>query len=209
MMVVKSSLQGKKNLRARNQYNTQICGNLKIYRYKGQWKRRRIKIKNEVQNEQHQQLSYKALKELAIVCAALKSGDQTIIFRKGGIKESSFAYESQQFLLFPTAFHENQSLWKPRYFEKFQQWESYDPKRLEQLQFETYCKVTGAWTVFDEGVFNLLDKFHICTTAFAEQRLKWRQKQPMTIMELRCQQIEPISIPSQEKFFGCFSWGTQ
>lgn len=45
------------------------------------------------------------------------------------------------------------------------------------------------------------------TDAFLESRLRWRAKQPITVLELRVAQLlEPLVIPSQDRYWGCFSW---
>mgnify|MGYP003324622683 CR=1 FL=1 len=51
-----------------------------------------------------------AFKEWAIVCEALGKGQQSIIFRKGGIHEGKrgFQFKHDQFFLFPTRFHEQE-----------------------------------------------------------------------------------------------------
>ena len=46
-----------------------------------------------------------ALKEWAPTCAAIAAGQQTILLRKGGIKEPMFKPIARDFLLFPTSFH--------------------------------------------------------------------------------------------------------
>jgi len=52
-----------------------------------------------------------ALKEWAAVCAALESGRQTILLRKGGIDEGprGFRIEYPEFWLYPTQFHQDAS----------------------------------------------------------------------------------------------------
>src|SRR5688572_494552 len=56
-----------------------------------------------------------ALKEWHTVCRALASGGQTILLRKGGIRESmsGFDVEHRQFLFFPTFVHQQLSMLKP------------------------------------------------------------------------------------------------
>jgi hypothetical protein len=49
--------------------------------------------------------SLPALKEWAPTCAAISTGEQTILLRKGGIKEPTFKPIARDFLLFPTSFH--------------------------------------------------------------------------------------------------------
>ena len=49
-----------------------------------------------------------AFKEWAIICEALGRGLQSVILRKGGVAEgkTGFAFRHNEFLLFPTWFHE-------------------------------------------------------------------------------------------------------
>lgn len=55
-----------------------------------------------------------AFKEWAVVCAALERGQQTIILRKGGIREEAgrFTVETPEFFLMPTYEHQNSELLK-------------------------------------------------------------------------------------------------
>ena len=52
-----------------------------------------------------------AFKEWAVICAALASGKQSLILRKGGIAEEGggFKPEHSEFLLYPTYFHEHRN----------------------------------------------------------------------------------------------------
>ena len=72
----------------------------------------------------------------------------------------------------------------------------------------------GAWTTHDPSVLELLDELHCWAPAFLDARLKWRGKQPVTVLELLASRLEaPLLTPPREEFFGCFSWcdlsGTQ
>lgn len=53
-----------------------------------------------------------ALKEWAIVCRALESGNQILLFRKGGIMEfrNGFELKFKNFFLFPTFEHQGKSV---------------------------------------------------------------------------------------------------
>lgn len=61
----------------------------------------------------------------------------------------------------------------------------FDPKAQPQLEFSVFARVTGAWTTFDSRVLELLDGLHVWTPAFLEARLRWRERQPITVLELR------------------------
>ncbi|KAL3131295.1 hypothetical protein ABBQ38_000587 [Trebouxia sp. C0009 RCD-2024] len=62
-----------------------------------------------------------ALKEWAVTCAALGQGDQTVILRKGGIREPTFQPAAETFLLFPTSFHSKANLLTFEANDKYQQ----------------------------------------------------------------------------------------
>ncbi|KAI7842904.1 hypothetical protein COHA_003416 [Chlorella ohadii] len=156
---------------------------------------------------EQQAASLLALKEWAPTCAAIAAGEQTILLRKGGIKEPTFTPAACQFLLFPTAFHTDAELLKPGAAQRYAAEVQYDPKQQAQLSLGTFCTVTGAWTTHDPAVLELLDELHCWAPAFLEARLKWRGKQPVTVLELRASRLElPLLTPPREEFFGCFSW---
>src|SRR5437870_8356904 len=50
--------------------------------------------------------TFVALKEWALVCRMLLDGRQAIMLRKGGIDEKGFWVEADEFLLYPTYFHQ-------------------------------------------------------------------------------------------------------
>lgn len=56
-------------------------------------------------------------------------------------------------------------------------------------------------------MLQLLDELHCWAPPFLESRLKWRSKQPITVLELRARRLAaPLLTPPREEFFGCFSW---
>src|ERR1700755_1192312 len=50
-----------------------------------------------------------ALKEWSSVVAALGSGEQVILIRKGGIADPKFGLEAERFYLYPTYFHQGEA----------------------------------------------------------------------------------------------------
>eukprot|EP00775_Hariotina_reticulata_P010057 gene10057-biopygen12023 len=149
------------------------------------------------------------LKEWAVTCAALQSGQQTILLRKGGIREPTFTPKARQFFMFPTAFHTQQQLLKPGIAEQYQPAMQLEPKQLLELPLTCFAEVTGAWTTQDAAVLTALDPLHVYAEGFLDTRLKWRAKEPLTLLELRCFQLQqPLVIPTRPEYFGCFSWVT-
>ena len=74
-----------------------------------------------------------ALKEWAALVAAIGDGKQTILLRKGGIREGPFKATASSFYLFPTAFHSEGRLVKPdaeAAYHKVIPWESFHRRVL-------------------------------------------------------------------------------
>ena len=63
-----------------------------------------------------------ALKEWSLAVEALAQGEQILILRKGGIRETEkdFKVIHPEFLLYPTYEHQNSDLIKPQYNKQFQ-----------------------------------------------------------------------------------------
>lgn len=83
------------------------------------------------------------------------------------------------------------------------------PKEVEQLPLQYYAEVTGAWTTQDPQVLAVLDPLHVYAEGFLDTRLKWRAKEPLTLLELRCYRLQrPLLLPVKQRqgYFGCFSW---
>src|SRR4051812_4068004 len=86
-----------------------------------------------------------AFKEWAIVVDALGRGEQIIILRKGGISEGQggFKLEQDEFLLFPTFFHQQRESVIPLAQERFDQIASHFPKP-GQIKIEYFARVERA-----------------------------------------------------------------
>ena len=82
-----------------------------------------------------------------------------------------------------------------------------EPKEQAELSICHLATVTGCWKTFDPTVLAALSEHHVWTEQFLDSRLRWRPKQPITVMELRCQKLQrPLIVPNQESYWGCFSW---
>ncbi|RMZ57452.1 hypothetical protein APUTEX25_004286 [Auxenochlorella protothecoides] len=119
--------------------------------------------------------------------------DGRILLRKGGLREPVFRPADSSFLLFPTAFHTEDDLLRPHAKERYRapppldqaQALAYDPRSARHLELATGAVLTGAWTTADPAVLQLLADFHIWAPRFLDARLRWRPRQPITVLELR------------------------
>src|SRR5438132_279856 len=89
-----------------------------------------------------------AFKEWAIVVDALGRGEQIIILRKGGISEGpgGFKLDQNEFLLFPTLFHQQRESVIPHAQERFDQIAPHFPKP-DQIRIEYFACVESALKV--------------------------------------------------------------
>ena len=107
-----------------------------------------------------------ALKEWAAVVAALASGEQTVLFRKGGLRDGGgktkgFTLQSGRFALFPTNYHPPNAsaadvLARPEASRR-----APDMRRGESVPLRVAGEVTGAWTTRDPGALDALGGHHV------------------------------------------------
>lgn len=82
-----------------------------------------------------------------------------------------------------------------------------EPKEQSWLNISYLAEVTGCWTTFDPSVLAALSEHHVWTEEFLDSRLRWRPKQPITVLELRCSALQqPLTVQNDNKYWGCFSW---
>jgi len=146
-----------------------------------------------------------ALKEWAVAVKALERGDTALVVRKGGIREKAFAVPQTRFLLFKSYEHQNPEQLKPEYHELLKS----IPRRQDDgpVIFTSFVEVQGAYEVSETEELEVLDPYHIWTPEYAESRLKWRPKKPLTVLVLRTYLLpEPVEFPYRAEYGGCKSW---
>ncbi|MCY3638206.1 MAG: DUF1802 family protein [Chloroflexi bacterium] len=149
-----------------------------------------------------------ALKEWAVAVKALAKGEQIIILRKGGIhrEDKAFRVVHPEFLLFPTYEHQNRDLVRAGSHDDLEQTlAEYD--NPEKVDFGYWCEVTDKFEVSEQTALDEIAPYHIWTSDYANKRLRWRPKQPLTIALLRMYALEqPQALPVLGEYGGCKSW---
>jgi hypothetical protein len=143
-------------------------------------------------------------KEWTLICDALGRGAQSIILRKGGIAEgqAGFRFQHDDFLLFPTLFHEQLSRLKlPA--------ETPLPAARADGQIELRYRAQVEWTcdITDFASLPALAPFHLWRDAIIEERFRYDEKQGVSLAFVRMHRLsEPFVFPDSTKYGGCRSW---
>jgi len=147
-----------------------------------------------------------ALKEWALVCDMLLSGRMTVLFRKGEINEKGFWVEADEFLLFPTYFHQNRDKVRPEFRAEFDAALSSAPPE-GTLRVPALARVVEAIPVArNEGVYELED-LHLYTREQIDLRLEFRPKKPLVLLAVEVVTLRaPVDVPVLERYAGCSSW---
>lgn len=146
-----------------------------------------------------------ALKEWAVVCAAVARGRQIILLRKGGISEvaGGFDVEHRQFLLFPTYLHQNRDMLKPTEQADFV------PSAAEpaQVRLSAAAEVTDIVKMPSRAAMDALDDRHIWTPPLIDMRYNYRPKNPLFLLLVRAYRLdEAVVIDNTPQYAGCKSW---
>lgn len=145
-------------------------------------------------------------KEWALICDALGRGEQSIILRKGGIAEgrAGFRFQHEEFLLFPTLFHEQVTKLKlPP--------ETPLPARPTEGEIEIRYQARVEWTedIINLDVLKRLAPCHLWQDSVIEERFHYDEKQGVSLAFVRVQRLsEPFTFPDLPKYGGCRSWVT-
>jgi hypothetical protein len=147
-----------------------------------------------------------ALKEWALVCARLLDGRQAIMLRKGGIDEKGFWVDADEFLLYPTYFHQMAEKVRPEFADE-------TAALLGSPPPEGVLRMGGVARVVDhievarpEGMASLED-LHPYNDEQVAMRLEFRPKKPLVILVVEVRPApEPVEVPMLESYGGCVSW---
>lgn len=145
-------------------------------------------------------------KEWTLICDALGRGEQSIILRKGGIAEgrAGFRFQHDEFLLFPTLFHEQVAKLKLPPATPL------PALRIDGLM-EVRYRVSVEWTedVTDWEKVRALAPFHLWQEAEIGKRFVQDEKRSVSLAFVRVAALaEPFVFPDSPRFGGCRSWIT-
>jgi len=147
-------------------------------------------------------------KEWNVVCDAIASGRQDLIFRKGGIHEGreGFSFKHDAFFLFPTLFHAQADFVTEGKRPAQSEWQVGD-----DIVIETFCRVSTALTLTDWEEVKALESRHIWTEETIKDRFYWEGKGMPTgsihVAFLEYFKLQdPWVLRYEKKYAGCRSW---
>ncbi len=147
-----------------------------------------------------------AFKEWAVVCAALASGRQSLILRKGGIHEGreGFRVEHREFWLFPTRFHQQRDEILSDAWPLLDELQSRGEPRGHEL--DLYAVVEDVQHVLDRSALARLSGRHVWSESTVEQRFHYRSPGLFALTVRVYRRSTPFEIVDSPHFAGCKSW---
>jgi hypothetical protein len=152
--------------------------------------------------------SLHALKEWAVICAALDRGLQTITLRKGGIEEEEgrFVARYSDFLLYPTLEHQKNQAIKAEQLSLFETAQvSTSPER--RLVFHLWVHCHRVLAIRSEKTAEKLAAFTVWTAETLVKRFHLYPDKPLLLLILRAYHLNaPLILPEDPSYAGCRSW---
>ena len=150
-----------------------------------------------------------ALKEWAVVVAALERGDQVLLLRKGGLADRGASFEAvhTQFLLYPTTEHQRAE-WLAAPFRHALEGMNPEPHAPgHAITFTSAARVVDTLVVPSREALDALDGEHIWSPAHLDQRWTYKPERPLALWILRIYRLaEPRTAAWIPRHAGCRSW---
>jgi hypothetical protein len=143
-------------------------------------------------------------KEWTLICDALGRGQQSVILRKGGSAEgrAGFRFQHDDFLLFPTLFHEQVTKLKLPDTTRL-------PAERGDGRIEILYRAQVEWTrdVTDWETVKRLAPFHLWQETEIEKRFRQDDQPGVSLAFVRASRFsQPFVFPEAPAYGGCRSW---
>jgi hypothetical protein len=148
-----------------------------------------------------------AFKEWAVICAALGTGRQSLILRKGGIHEgrAGFRVEHPEFWLFPTNFHQAIDDLTPSYHELWDNVRRQLPQ-IGRISLRFYAVVDEVIDIDDEGPLPRLEGLHGWSDRVVTERFHYKCDGLFALLVRVFEHPTGFELPESPHFAGCRSW---
>jgi len=151
-------------------------------------------------------MTHPGLKEWSAAVHALLDGRQTVLLRKGGIREKRFEVSASRFLLFPTVAHSHAERVRPEHRDLLKA--SSPDCAAHGVVLRAGAEVVAAVEVNRPDRLSEIEPLHIWTAESVHaDRLSFRPKHRLTVLVVQAYPlIEPITVARTPDYGGCTSW---
>ena len=120
-----------------------------------------------------------ALKEWAVLVEAIGRGEQLLLVRKGGIADpgEGFQLKHREFFLYPTWEHQAEEYLRPEFRERLRKL----PPESGPIRLQVYAGVAYQKEVKDLSALAGLEKYHLWSPEFLEQRVPYKLELPTQV----------------------------
>lgn len=148
-----------------------------------------------------------ALKEWGAVVHALLDGRQTVLLRKGGIRERRFDVSRDRFVLFPTVAHAHAERVRTGHEDVLAAGATDVDEERSTFVVRAGVELVDMIPTSDAAALAGLTDLHIWKPEHIEERLAFRPKHPLQVLIVRAfalpQQVTLARVP---EYGGCSSW---
>jgi hypothetical protein len=149
-----------------------------------------------------------ALKEWAVLVDGMVRGDFCTMIRKGGIREqrAGFSVRHDQFLLYPTFFHENIDDLSPGVRDSLPAVAIKRPPE-GKLIFSHLARVRSHWHVTNLDVLRNIEGEHGLSWAAVQSRFNYRNNPGVHVIAVEILSLPaPVQMDEVKRYLGCVSW---
>lgn len=148
-----------------------------------------------------------ALKEWGAVVHALLDGRQTVLLRKGGIRERRFDVSRDRFVLFPTVAHAHAERVRAGHDDVLAAGAADVDEEHATFVVRAGVELVDVIATSDAAGLADLTDLHIWKPEHIDERLAFRPKHPLQVLVVRAfalpQQVTLARVP---EYGGCSSW---
>ncbi|MBW3605821.1 MAG: DUF1802 family protein [Actinobacteria bacterium] len=148
-----------------------------------------------------------ALKEWAAVVHALLDGRQTVLLRKGGIREKRFDVTSDRFVLFPTVAHAHAERVRAGHDDVLDAGRADVDDNGGRFVVRAGVELVDVIPIADAAALATLTDLHIWTHEHIAERLAFRPKHALQVLVVDAIALDnPLELVRTPEYGGCTSW---
>ena len=148
-----------------------------------------------------------ALKEWGAVVHALLDGRQTVLLRKGGIREKRFDVASDHFVLFPTVAHAHAERVRPGHDDVLTAGAADVDEDGGRFTVRAGVELVDVIATDDADAVAALHDLHIWRPEHIAERLAFRPKHQLQVLVVNAVALDtPVTLERTPEYGGCSSW---